>query len=46
MFQSNEFVEDDSREVVRVAMPGPDGATGIFAFWNSEVIPWYPSRID
>lgn len=39
-FQGTESVEDGSREVVRVAMLGADGATGTFTLWNGEVIPW------
>jgi len=39
-FQGTESVEDGSREVVRVAMLGADGAAGTFTLWNGEVIPW------
>ncbi len=33
-------VEDGSREVVRVALLGPDGPTGTFTRWENLVIPW------
>ncbi len=33
-------VEDGSREVVRVALLGPDGPTGTFTRWENETIPW------
>jgi len=33
-------VEDGSREVVRVALLGPDGPTGTFTRWQNETIPW------
>jgi len=35
-----ESVEDGSREVVRVALLGPDGPTGTFTRWENTVIPW------
>ncbi len=33
-------VEEGSREVVRVALLGPDGPTGAFTRWNNQTIPW------
>jgi NAD(P)-dependent dehydrogenase (short-subunit alcohol dehydrogenase family) len=39
-YQGTESVEDGSREVVRVAMLGPDGPTGTFTRWENETIPW------
>jgi NAD(P)-dependent dehydrogenase (short-subunit alcohol dehydrogenase family) len=35
-----ESVEDGSREVVRVALLGPDGETGTFTGWEATTIPW------
>jgi NAD(P)-dependent dehydrogenase (short-subunit alcohol dehydrogenase family) len=35
-----ESVEDGSREVVRVALLGPDGPTGTFTRWENATIPW------
>ncbi len=35
-----ESVEDGSREVVRVALHGPDGPTGTFTRWENTAIPW------
>lgn len=35
-----ESVEDGSREVVRVALLGPDGPTGTFTRWEDQTIPW------
>jgi len=39
-FEGTETIEDGSREVVRVALLGPDGPTGTFTQWNSKTIPW------
>lgn len=39
-FVGTESVEDGSREVVRVALLGPDGASGNFTRWENETIPW------
>jgi NAD(P)-dependent dehydrogenase (short-subunit alcohol dehydrogenase family) len=39
-YQGTESVEDGSREVVRVALLGPDGPTGTFTRWEGETIPW------
>jgi NAD(P)-dependent dehydrogenase (short-subunit alcohol dehydrogenase family) len=35
-----ESVESGSREVVRVALLGPDGPTGTFTRWENTPIPW------
>jgi NAD(P)-dependent dehydrogenase (short-subunit alcohol dehydrogenase family) len=39
-FAGTESVEDGSREVVRVALLGPDGPTGTFTRWENATIPW------
>ncbi len=39
-FEGTELVEDGSREVVRVALLGPDGPTGTFTRWENVTIPW------
>jgi NAD(P)-dependent dehydrogenase (short-subunit alcohol dehydrogenase family) len=39
-FAGTESVEDGSREVVRIALLGPDGPTGTFTRWENEPIPW------
>jgi NAD(P)-dependent dehydrogenase (short-subunit alcohol dehydrogenase family) len=39
-FAGTESLEDGSREVVRVALLGPDGATGTFTRWEAATIPW------
>jgi NAD(P)-dependent dehydrogenase (short-subunit alcohol dehydrogenase family) len=39
-YAGTESVEDGSREVVRVALLGPDGPTGTFTRWENEMIPW------
>jgi len=39
-FAGTESVEDGSREVVRVALLGPDGPTGTFTRWEDTNIPW------
>ena len=39
-FSGVESVEDGSREVVRVALLGPDGPSGTFTRWEDRVIPW------
>src|ERR1700761_6647706 len=39
-FSGTESVEDGSREVVRVALLGPDGPTGTFTRWEATTIPW------
>ena len=35
-----ESLENGSREVVRVALLGPDGPTGTFTRWENATIPW------
>src|SRR3984885_10708934 len=35
-----ESIEDGSREVVRIALLGPDGPTGTFTRWENATIPW------
>ena len=35
-----ESLEDGSREVIRVALLGPDGASGTFTRWENATIPW------
>ncbi len=39
-FAGTESVEDGSREVVRVALLGPDDPSGTFTRWENESIPW------
>ena len=39
-FAGTETVEDGSREVIRVALLGPDGPTGTFTRWDNTHIPW------
>jgi NAD(P)-dependent dehydrogenase (short-subunit alcohol dehydrogenase family) len=39
-FAGTESIEDGSREVVRVALLGPDGPTGTFTLWQGTAIPW------
>jgi NAD(P)-dependent dehydrogenase (short-subunit alcohol dehydrogenase family) len=39
-YEGTESLEDGSREVVRVALLGPDGPTGTFTRWESVSIPW------
>ena len=39
-FEGTESIEDGSREVVRVALLGPDGANGTFTQWDGKTIPW------
>ena len=39
-FEGTQSVEDGSREVVRVALLGPDGPTGTFTRWENTTIPW------
>jgi len=39
-FEGVESIEDGSREVVRVALLGPDGPSGTFTRWNNVAIPW------
>jgi len=39
-YAGTESIEDGSREVVRVALLGPDGPTGTFTGWEATTIPW------
>ena len=39
-YEGLQSVEEGSREVVRVALLGPDGPTGTFTRWENETIPW------
>jgi NAD(P)-dependent dehydrogenase (short-subunit alcohol dehydrogenase family) len=39
-FAGTESIEEGSREVVRVALLGPDGPTGTFTRWENATIPW------
>lgn len=39
-YTGTESVEDGSREVVRVALLGPDGPSGTFTRWDNATIPW------
>lgn len=39
-YAGTQSVEDGSREVVRVALLGPEGPTGTFTRWENETIPW------
>jgi NAD(P)-dependent dehydrogenase (short-subunit alcohol dehydrogenase family) len=39
-FAGTESIEDGSREVVRVALLGPDGPTGTYTRWEDATIPW------
>ena len=39
-YQGTQTVEEGSREVVRVALLGPDGPTGTFTRWENTNIPW------
>jgi NAD(P)-dependent dehydrogenase (short-subunit alcohol dehydrogenase family) len=39
-YEGTESLEDGSREVVRVALLGPDGSTGTFTRWPNQPISW------
>jgi NAD(P)-dependent dehydrogenase (short-subunit alcohol dehydrogenase family) len=39
-FAGTQSLEEGSREVVRVALFGPDGPTGTFTRWENQTIPW------
>jgi len=39
-FAGTDSLEEGSREVVRVALLGPDGQTNTFTRWNNQTIPW------
>ena len=42
-YAGTDSIEDGSREVVRVALLGPDGPTGTFPRWENGTIPWCAS---
>ena len=39
-YAGTESLEDGSREVVRIALLGPDGPSGTFTRWENTTIPW------
>lgn len=39
-FTGTESVEDGSREVLRVALLGPDAPNGTYTRWENQTIPW------
>ena len=39
-YEGTSSVEDGAREIVRVALLGPDGPTGTYTRWENEPIPW------
>jgi NAD(P)-dependent dehydrogenase (short-subunit alcohol dehydrogenase family) len=39
-YAGTQSIEDGAREVVRVALLGPDGPTGTFTRWDNATIPW------
>jgi NAD(P)-dependent dehydrogenase (short-subunit alcohol dehydrogenase family) len=39
-YEGMQSLEEGSREVVRVALLGPDGPTGTFTRWENATIPW------
>jgi NAD(P)-dependent dehydrogenase (short-subunit alcohol dehydrogenase family) len=39
-YEGTASVEDGSREIMRVAMLGPDGPSGTFTRWENATIPW------
>jgi NAD(P)-dependent dehydrogenase (short-subunit alcohol dehydrogenase family) len=39
-YEGTASVEDGAREVVRVALLGPDGPSGTFTRWENATIPW------
>jgi len=39
-YEGTQTVADGSREVVRVALLGPDGPSGTFTRWENATIPW------
>jgi len=38
--EGTQSLEEGSREVVRVALLGPEGPTGTFTLWENVTIPW------
>jgi NAD(P)-dependent dehydrogenase (short-subunit alcohol dehydrogenase family) len=39
-YEGTQSLEEGSREVVRVALLGPDGSTNTFTRWENVTIPW------
>jgi NAD(P)-dependent dehydrogenase (short-subunit alcohol dehydrogenase family) len=39
-YAGTESIEDGSREVVRVALLGPEETSGTFTRWENTTIPW------
>jgi len=39
-YEGTQSLEEGSREVMRVAMLGPDGPSGTFTRWENAAIPW------
>ena len=39
-YEGTQSLEEGSREVVRVALLGPDGPTNTFTRWENVTIPW------
>lgn len=39
-YAGTESVEDGSREVIRVALLGPDAPSGTYTSWENKTIPW------
>lgn len=39
-YEGTQSLEEGSREVIRVALLGPDSPTGTFTRWENESIPW------
>jgi NAD(P)-dependent dehydrogenase (short-subunit alcohol dehydrogenase family) len=39
-YEGTQSLEEGSREVVRVALLGPDGPSGTFTRWENAAIPW------
>ncbi len=39
-YEGTASVEEGSREIVRVALLGPDGPSGTFTRWENATIPW------
>ncbi len=39
-YEGTQSLEEGSREVVRVALLGPDGPSGTFTRWENATIPW------
>jgi hypothetical protein len=39
-YEGTESIEAGAREVVRVALLGPDGPSGTFTRWENVAVPW------